>query len=174
MRLSPTISHIGEVRAVVRTGRIPHPGNLFPLGRINCGEIRVALGPGVHFGNFQAIGNVHPLRNPEQERRLEPARRDSRLSRPCDLVGSNRCGDRPASERSSSTWITASCGSTPRSGKDAGSDHLQTRAARSANRPAKSGSRIPIVLTAGFWPPYHRQREVELEFRIVEFITFCV
>ena len=62
MRLSPTICHIGIVGAVVRTGRIPHPRNLFPGPSINCGKICIAVGPGVDLGNFQPVRSIHPLR----------------------------------------------------------------------------------------------------------------
>ena len=39
-----------------------HARNLFPYRRVNCGETSVALRPGVHLGNFQPVGIVHPLR----------------------------------------------------------------------------------------------------------------
>ena len=58
----PAICHIGECRAVVRPGRIPHARNLLPLRRVDCGKMGVALGPDVNFGDLKAIGNVHPLR----------------------------------------------------------------------------------------------------------------
>ena len=60
--MAPTICHIGEIGAVVRTGRIPHARHLFPRGLIDGREARVAVGPGMHFGNFQAAGQGHPLR----------------------------------------------------------------------------------------------------------------
>ena len=53
---APTKCYIGEIGAVVRTGRIPHARHLFPCGQIDGRETRVAVRPGVHFGNFQAIG----------------------------------------------------------------------------------------------------------------------
>src|SRR5881392_584721 len=61
MRPSPAICHIGEVGAVVGAGRIAHARHLFPVSRINCGKIRLALGPGVNFGDFETVGNIHAL-----------------------------------------------------------------------------------------------------------------
>ena len=62
MRLAPPKCHIGEVGAIAGTGRIPRPRDLFPFGGVNGGKTRVAVGPGMHFGDFQAIGAPHPLR----------------------------------------------------------------------------------------------------------------
>ena len=61
-RASPTKCHIGEVGAVVGTGRIPHARDLFPIGSGHRGKARIAVGPGMHLGDFQAIGARHRLR----------------------------------------------------------------------------------------------------------------
>ena len=61
MRPSPAICHIGEVRAVVLAGGIAQARHLLPVGRIDCGKRRVALGPGMNFGDFETVGDTHPL-----------------------------------------------------------------------------------------------------------------
>src|ERR1700687_4116009 len=61
MRLSSAVCHIGEVRAVVFTGRMPLARDFLPDRSIDCGKTSVALGPGVHFGDLQTVGAIDPL-----------------------------------------------------------------------------------------------------------------
>src|SRR3984893_17518141 len=62
MLLLPAICHIGKWRAVVGPGRILDARQLLPFRRVDRGEIRIAFGPGVNFGDFKAVGDVTPLR----------------------------------------------------------------------------------------------------------------
>lgn len=61
MLRSPHIRHIGEVGAVIGSGRMPDARGLLPFGRVYGRKTGVALGPRMDFGQLQAIGNIHPL-----------------------------------------------------------------------------------------------------------------
>ena len=59
---SPTKCHIGEVGAVVGTGRIPHARDLFPLGSRNCGKCVSPSGRACTSVISRRSARVHPLR----------------------------------------------------------------------------------------------------------------
>ena len=56
----PTICHIGVVGAVVGAGRVADAARFVPLRLIDV-ETCVAVGPRMHFRDFEAIGTIEPL-----------------------------------------------------------------------------------------------------------------
>src|SRR4029077_80168 len=58
---STDIGDKGEIGAVVGSSAVANAGDLFPDSLVYRRETGVARGPGVNFGDFQTIGQTHPL-----------------------------------------------------------------------------------------------------------------